>query len=376
MNHQDNETTNTPATPAITSPPQENSHPMQSLAVVAIAGFGGAVAGLSMSRRGTPTIHHVQLSNQLPWLWSIGCATFAGVIEFSTLVSPSRLVIGALRENDLIPKPKVKESSEHSNNNDAHEEQANKSSALLLKEKILYWDDNSTATLGDYALGGAFAGAMFKGSQIRPTNTANGSSSSFPLVSEINTTTTTSSSSPSSSSPPSNQGGNNLHGSIQQKRAIGRGKVVTLANKKQYYKKKKVNTINRMKDHNKSKTLHHQQQKVLKQGSETILKNQRNIVNKASFISGLGPGMTLGIIAGLIQIGIGRLNLLMEEYEEKEEGEEINEFNQSSDDNVSDEINQGCEESDETIDEITRTVKGMTTEEIKKEIERLKGGGK
>ena len=344
-----------PHTPPFTKSPQQQQHPLQSLAVITIAGFGGAIAGLSISRRGMipPTMHHVQLSNQLPWLWALGCATFAGVIEFSTLISPTRLMLSTLREYDFIPKLDSAITTTTSDNSISSPSSSLSSS---LQERILHWDDNSTAILGDYVLGGAFAGAMFKGSQIRPNTT----------TTTNNTNTTTSPSSSSSSLSTTTNNTNISEGSIKQKRAIGRGKVITLATKNQYKqqypkKSKLIPTTT-----NTTTTT----QRVIKQGTETLLKH--GSTNKASLISGLGPGIALGLFAGLLQIGIGRLNMIMEEYNDESNEQQQQDVVGFENEHIMKQNEKENHASNQKIDDLTRQVKGMTTDEILQEIERLK----
>ncbi len=339
-------------------------HPMQSVAVITVAGFGGAIAGLSMSRRGPPSVQHVQLSSQLPWLWALGCATFAGVIEFSTLVSPTRLLISTLKESDTIPNfditnmipQQFKQDFGFMKNNDKDVDSKGDDNYLSsVQKKFVYWDENATATLGDYALGGAFAGAMFKGSQIRPTanNATSSSSNGIPSISSSNYNDTVYTTTISE------------EGTMKQKRAIGKGKVLTLSNKNQYYSKKRQVKKEKMKNISSNQKLKNAQQ-VMKQGTETILKNGGS---KASFVSGLGPGIFLGIIAGLIQIGIGRINDIVEVYESDVEQKEENGDHPM-------EENGQVNTSGEIVDQITHEVKTMSTDEIRKEIDRLQREGK
>jgi hypothetical protein len=173
--------------------PLSNIQPIQSIAVISIAGFGGALAGLSMSRRVVtqilPTMHNLQLlSNQLPWLWNISCASFAGIVEFSTLVSPTKFVIETLRDSyggmmplslNLLKKNEREGEGEDMGSSKSNvldtsdsiidDDESTRSSGKSWQERLFQWEEQSIAILGDYALGGAIAGAIFKGSQLRPT---------------------------------------------------------------------------------------------------------------------------------------------------------------------------------------------------------------
>jgi hypothetical protein len=347
------------------------SHPMQSIAVISIAGFGGALAGTSMSRRGIATMHHIQLSNQLPLLWAIGCASFAGIVEFSTLVSPTGFIIASLRENGVLDSSSSSISNDNSSiSNDITESRSSSATthghdfALRNKdksfqEKFIYWDEKSTNLLGDYAIGGALAGAMFKGSQIRPSPSS-----------------TTPSATASTSASANAQNNINMYntkqeamsaGTMKQKRAIGQGKVITLANKKHVYqhrkdegtsikKKKKILSSNHSKTVTTATT-----EKIIKNGATSFVK-----YNKTGIIAGLMPGISLGIVAGLFQIAISRLNQIAEQYEE--------DAMESS--SIIEEENDNLVESEQEDDELIKQVKSMTTEEIKRSISLLKQGSK
>ncbi len=364
------------------SPLSNNIHPIQSIAVISIAGFGGALAGLSMSRRVVtqipPTMHNVQLlSNQLPWLWSISCASFAGIVEFSTLVSPTKFIIETLRESfgmtssfsfaeknekkgegeDMVSSNVTVPSESTRSISDINTSTSEKS----WQERLVYWDDQSTAILGDYALGGAIAGAIFKGSQLRP-------------IIDSNTTTPTNSATTSSTSQSSYNYSSSYQnqklmsqGAIKQKSTIGRGKIVTLKNKHEYQKRIRTEQQQQPKQSISSSL------SSVKNQNKTIKKNYNNKItspsssssslriNKTGLVSGLLPGISLGLLAGLFQIGITRLLSIAQDYENEISKNDIN-----------------ADDDDEKVvkveeeDEIKKKVKSMSTEEIKREIQALK----
>lgn len=356
-----------------------NIHPIQSIAVISIAGFGGALAGLSMSRRVVtqipPTMYNVQLlSNQLPWLWSISCASFAGIVEFSTLVSPTKFIIGTLRESFGMPlsfnlikeNEKKGEEGEDMVSSNVTDPSDSIRSDKSWQERLFYWDDQSTAILGDYALGGAIAGAIFKGSQLRPIIDSN-------TTTPTNTATSTAT---TSSTSQSNYKNSSLYqnqklmsqGAIKQKSTIGRGKIVTLKNKYEYQKriitkeqqqqsKQSIpSSLSSVKNQNKT-TKNNYYNKITSPSSSSSSSLR---INKTSVVSGLLSGISLGILAGLCQIGITRLLSIAQDYENEISKDDIN-----------------CDDDEKVIkveeeDEITKQVKSMSTEEIKREIQALK----
>ena len=146
---------------------------------ITIAGFGGALAGISISRRSggvgglaksaqvmakkatapnknvipqtrtqrrqairsAPPVLRPSIDRELPSAWAVACMAFAGVVEFTRLVSPTTFV------SQFINAPPLKIESD---------------------------DDPSTidplkygSTIIDYMIGGAIAGAIFKGSAVR-----------------------------------------------------------------------------------------------------------------------------------------------------------------------------------------------------------------
>jgi hypothetical protein len=108
---------------------------MESFLRVALAGFGGALVGLSLSRRGgvTPLVQQQSqriaqrgrpYTNQdLPAQWAVSCLTFASIFESTRLLSPTSLVT----------------------------------------------DNPYMQTIGDYSLGGAMAGSILRGLPVQGT---------------------------------------------------------------------------------------------------------------------------------------------------------------------------------------------------------------
>ena len=105
------------------------THVLESFVRMALAGFGGALIGIVMARKGSPTAKSVvqrgkpYRDTNLPASWAVACITFSGVIETVKLAQPtSQLLVGV---NQYV------------------------------------------GTMVDMSIGGAIAGALFRGAQIR-----------------------------------------------------------------------------------------------------------------------------------------------------------------------------------------------------------------
>jgi hypothetical protein len=277
-----------------TQPPTESSkydmdQPFKSIAVVALAGFAGSLAGLSISRS-RPT------TKNLPQIWSISCATFAGIIECSKIMSPTKLVIDALGGTD--------------------------SNTLDVKDTFFQnipWKCNASYTqiLGDYTIGGMVAGAIFKGGQIESVLYT---SQDRILSSKMKYDTTTT-----------------AH--EQQKKVIGKGKIVTLA-----HKHRGGSNAESVLERNPSRFI------------RSSYTNQIPIP-KAGIMTGLLPGMMLGIIAGSMQILITEAERLLEEHDAW---------------NNDDHVEESYKLTKEQEDEIEEKVQKMSISEIEREIKDLK----
>jgi hypothetical protein len=88
---------------------------IESVTRVAMAGFGGALVGLSVSRRrgsfreaayavdrtvrtarkrpGSAVRSAPYVDNELPSTWAMACLSFAGILEFMRLVQPSKMLV-------------------------------------------------------------------------------------------------------------------------------------------------------------------------------------------------------------------------------------------------------------------------------------------
>ncbi|KAL7477645.1 hypothetical protein ACHAW6_003444 [Cyclotella cf. meneghiniana] len=190
---------------------------LESIMRITLAGFGGAMAGLSISRRAAlsrtaPSLltdtasttktasakrkhaihrHHPLLirsssgekggsslspyaiDRELPAAWAMACMTFTGVIEFTRLVSPTGAVIdlvsrvyydGEAKEDNVLTDKNTIDSSEDDTNQD--------SSMLPMIPWDFSWPSGQTAnsilkTIADYTIGGSIGGALFSGSAVR-----------------------------------------------------------------------------------------------------------------------------------------------------------------------------------------------------------------
>lgn len=95
-------------------------HTMESIMRMSLAGFGGALVGLSLARRPQTRLPARRLDSNLPITWALACCSFCGLIEISRWSSPISLI---------TPSKPVQ-------------------------------------TVGDYTVGGAAAGAAFRGMQV------------------------------------------------------------------------------------------------------------------------------------------------------------------------------------------------------------------
>ena len=188
---------------------------MESITRIALAGFGGAIAGLSISRRrghaltmarvdaavsggskrrrrrgaaessrprhnqqgsagaGGPSAPYVD--QDLPSTWAFACLTFASITESTRLLSPTTLLGDLLEKANSLLKESTSDRDDEKTNERACEEEGEASttkslsqmprvdiSALTSKISI---DD--VRTISDYIIGGSIAGAVFKGGSIQ-----------------------------------------------------------------------------------------------------------------------------------------------------------------------------------------------------------------
>lgn len=188
---------------------------MESITRIALAGFGGAIAGLSISRRrghaltmarvdaavsggskrrrrrgaaessrprhnqqgsagaGGPSAPYVD--QDLPSTWAFACLTFASITESTRLLSPTTLLGDLLEKANSLLKESTSDRDDEKTNERACEEEGEASttkslsqmprvdiSALTSKISI---DD--VRTISDYIIGGSIAGSVFKGGSIQ-----------------------------------------------------------------------------------------------------------------------------------------------------------------------------------------------------------------
>lgn len=148
---------------------------MESLMNISLAGFGGALCGLAISRRGglSPVLSRVgsasapkgtastrtpyYIDHELPTAWAVSCITFASIVEFSRLTSPATKFLGFLEGKTSNNKAEV--STEGSTKKE--------DSSLFQKYLSKSLMGENLHIVLDYTFGGAAAGAIFKGSVIR-----------------------------------------------------------------------------------------------------------------------------------------------------------------------------------------------------------------
>mmetsp|Transcript_17063 Transcript_17063/g.32279 ORF Transcript_17063/g.32279 Transcript_17063/m.32279 type:complete len:331 (+) Transcript_17063:77-1069(+) len=300
-------------------------------AVIATSGFAGALAGLSISRsRIRHAVHNALGSttsipgpNQfvnLPLVFAISTATFASIIEYSSIISPTKYLLNALNSQDILDIP---------------------IDIPNLPDRF-QWDNKCTTTLGDYAIGGATAGAIFsgaiRGGTVTSTLEKALQTSVEPKV--INTNMTFSSA------------------IEKQKSVIGKGKVITLASKKYEQQLKRNSKIM-------SSTQISNSGRMDKSASTPATQSNSHThkitpLQRPRVVSGLSTGLMLGLAAGMFQILLSKL----ETYFSSQEGKEAD-----GSENEQQEVKEWTKEQE---DELDAKIKGMTTEEIQKEIEILR----
>jgi len=298
-------------------------------------------------------------------------------VEFSSLLSPTKMVRGMLNDlgvtvnanlaipdflqNDTSTSTSTSTSASTSTSdgegrgdNDVSSSPVSTSTSA---SRIWQWDENCTAKLGDYAIGGALAGAIFQGGQVGGASSSSSSAASTPQVVQAI--------SPPSPSPSDSKKLSMSHsvlsGDAKQSRLRGKGKVVTLASRKRQLNQQQKLNINTSKVK--------QQFKAVDAVIPQAMKVRRGIM------VGLIPGLGLGLFAGLIQIGVTKATEYFEallELEQQQEEQQIRNDGASSE--GSKEGNgEGVDSwTQEQEDELDAKVKNMSTEEIQKEIEALK----
>mmetsp|Transcript_4667 Transcript_4667/g.6911 ORF Transcript_4667/g.6911 Transcript_4667/m.6911 type:complete len:229 (-) Transcript_4667:339-1025(-) len=150
---------------------------MESIMNISIAGFGGALCGLAVSRRGglSPVLSRVgstatskattsartpyYIDHELPTAWAVSCITFASIVEFSRLTSPATKLLALLKGKKLNNKAENPVSTEGSTKEE--------DSSLFQKYFLDSLMGENLPIVLDYTFGGAAAGAIFKGSVIR-----------------------------------------------------------------------------------------------------------------------------------------------------------------------------------------------------------------
>lgn len=284
----------------------------RSVAVIAMSGFAGALAGLSISRsrnRSALALGHAQAQiTNLPIVFAISTATFASIIEYSSILSPTKYLLQFLNSQDILNVP-----SEISN----------------LKDRF-GWDSKSLTTLGDSTIGGAVAGAIFSGGGGMLNKTIENGLQSPADIKNTNT--------------------NMMFASAaeKQKALIGRGKVITLASKKIKLTKRVDVKGAPSKVSSKSKAIPSAAPTTRNLGSASLPRPRR--------ISGISTGLALGLAAGVAQITLTKLE----------------EFVKSQSEASSEQGSSQPEWTEEQEDNLDERIKTMSTEEIQREIEVLK----
>lgn len=132
---------------------------MESFLRIALAGFGGAIVGISLAKRGGLVAasskvvtrrgrYHHTTSGELPAQWAMACIAFASIFEGTRALSPttmaSRMIVAATT-------------------GDMEEEEEDDAAVTLGKIDYSFNFTNYACTIGDYAIGGAMAGVILRG---------------------------------------------------------------------------------------------------------------------------------------------------------------------------------------------------------------------
>lgn len=181
------------------APPRRYDDPfysiVESVMRISLAGFGGALAGMSLSRRGVvasavaakvvvnakSTVDTVgrnigkkRLQSQqtvvrttpptagivdrdLPTAWAVACGVFAAVVEFTRTMSPTTIIRQLV--DVTIGDAGTDDTGMNLDNADAI--------TTIMGMSSLTLDSTIMTTVSDYAIGGAIAGAIFQGSAIQ-----------------------------------------------------------------------------------------------------------------------------------------------------------------------------------------------------------------
>jgi hypothetical protein len=132
---------------------------------------------------------HRYSDRELPTAWAVACAAFAGVVEFVRAVSPSAVV----RDLLLAPPPSATmgggdgdgggeeerrtTTPTTSDEDDDDDDDGDGIASSAYGWSIIPLDPSALCAISDYAIGGAVAGAVFRGSAVRTRLGARGISS-------------------------------------------------------------------------------------------------------------------------------------------------------------------------------------------------------
>jgi hypothetical protein len=122
-----------------------------------------------LQRQITPIVRSIPPSTkpyvdrELPVAWALACMTFAGIVEGTRIISPTSVVWELVHGETMIDES----SSSGSHDDDdtvMHDDEETIPFLQSINAKLL---NSSMVTISDYMLGGAVAGALFKGSAVR-----------------------------------------------------------------------------------------------------------------------------------------------------------------------------------------------------------------
>ena len=108
--------------------------------------------------RSTPPLARPYVDQELPYMWAIAVSSFAGVVEFCRVMSPSSIIW------DLMKGESKPNGASEDDKGPCLQPEETGGNILLPANGPL---DHSTKTITDFIIGGSIAGAIFKGASIR-----------------------------------------------------------------------------------------------------------------------------------------------------------------------------------------------------------------
>jgi len=121
--------------------------------------------------RTMPPSSRQYVDRELPAAWSMACMAFAGIIEFTRMVSPTSLLLNSysLLTMENNAEDRLEDDGEEKNEINLGTTVGNVENDLNLEQLITPENigGRSLTKISDYIIGGSLAGALFQGSAVR-----------------------------------------------------------------------------------------------------------------------------------------------------------------------------------------------------------------